>query len=54
MGTATSLEGSQTAMIGIEARVLCFVAKIASEIAIDSKSCILEEAYGTEAIRLMN
>lgn len=54
MGTATSLEGSQTAMIGIEARVLCFVAKIASEIAIDSKSCILEEAYGREAIRFLD
>ena len=53
-GTATSLQGSQTVMIANDARMLCFVAKVASEIAVDMKSTVLDEAYATEAIRFID
>jgi hypothetical protein len=52
-GPSDALEGTLVSAIAISARLVCFVAKVAFEIAIDMNAFVLNGPYANEASRLL-
>lgn len=54
VGTEQSLRGTPLAAIALSARLVCFVAKIAFEVATEMKTCVFSRTYAREALAFVD